>query len=44
MNLLEVASQDIDGSVREYFPSNSNWLGIDIGPGKKVDLVIQKTH
>ncbi len=40
MNILEVGSQDINGSVREYFPSNSNWLGIDIGPGKGVDLVI----
>lgn len=41
-NVLEVGSQDLNGSIRDFFPDSSskNWLGIDIGPGKGVDLVV----
>lgn len=40
--ILEVGSQDINGSVKDYFPNvNSKiWVGIDIGCGKSVDFVI----
>lgn len=37
-NVLEVGSLDINGSVRGFF-ENSDYMGIDIGPGPKVDLV-----
>ena len=42
IHILEVGSQDINGSVRDYFPSPSrrSWIGLDIGPGKSVDFTI----
>lgn len=36
---LDVGSQDINGSNRSAFDRHVNVLGIDIGPGKGVDLV-----
>lgn len=41
-NILEIGSQDINGSIRDYFPgaSSKNWLGLDVGAGKCVDFVI----
>lgn len=36
--VLEIGSLDINGSVRGFF-DNCDYLGIDIGPGPKVDLV-----
>lgn len=37
--VLEIGSLDINGSVREFF-SGCQYLGIDIGPGRGVDLVV----
>ena len=41
-NILEVGSQDINGSVKNYFPNltSKTWVGLDIGYGKGVDFVI----
>jgi len=39
-NILEVGSQNINGTVRDLFPVHANYLGLDIGRGKDVDLVI----
>ncbi len=36
--VLEVGSLNINGSVREFF-TNCDYLGVDIGEGKDVDLV-----
>lgn len=36
--VLEVGSQDINGSVRKHF-KNCEYLGIDLGPAPGVDLV-----
>src|SRR5688572_15830496 len=36
--VLEVGSQNINGSVREHF-FLCEYIGLDLGPGKKVDLV-----
>lgn len=38
--VLEVGSQNINGSVREFFPADASYLGIDLGVSKDVDLVI----
>ena len=38
--VLEVGSQDINGSVRSYFNKRSKYLGVDLGPAKGVDLVV----
>jgi hypothetical protein len=37
-DVLEIGSQNINGSVRELF-TGGKYLGIDLGPGKDVDLV-----
>ena len=41
-SILEVGSQNINGSIRDYFPdaSSRTWLGLDVGNGKGVDFVI----
>jgi len=38
--VLEVGSLNINGSIRELF-TECNYLGIDVGPGKDVDLVCE---
>lgn len=38
--ILEIGSQNINGSVREFFKHASEYVGVDIGCGKDVDLVI----
>ena len=38
--VLEVGSQDINGSVRSYFNKRSKYLGVDLGLAKGVDLVV----
>ena len=36
--VLEVGSLDINGSIRDFFNAN-DYIGVDVGPGKGVDLV-----
>ena len=40
--ILEVGSQNINGSIRDYFPNQNkkNWVGLDIGKGLDVDFTI----
>ena len=38
--ILEVGSQNINGSIRDFFSEQSTYLGIDIGPAQDVDLII----
>jgi len=37
--VLEIGSMDTNGSPRQYFP-DSQYIGIDIKPGKGVDMVM----
>ena len=41
-NILEAGSRNINGQIRDYFPSASskNWLGIEIGAGDDVDFIV----
>jgi glycosyltransferase involved in cell wall biosynthesis/SAM-dependent methyltransferase len=39
-NILEVGSQNINGTVRDFFAPDVNYLGIDLGLAIDVDLVI----
>ncbi len=41
-NILEIGSQNINGSIRDYFEGAKfkNWVGLDLGKGKDVDYVI----
>lgn len=38
VKVLEVGSLDINGSIRQFF-NNCEYLGIDVGPGRHVDIV-----
>jgi hypothetical protein len=38
--ILEVGSQNINGSVREFFPDTREYLGIDLGMAPCVDWVV----
>lgn len=39
-NVLEVGSQNINGTVRDFFANARNYLGIDLGHGKDVDFIV----
>jgi len=41
-NILEVGSLDVNGTLRDFQPSDSKWIGIDLEPGKGVDIVIER--
>jgi len=41
--ILEIGSMDTNGSPRQYFPE-SEYIGIDIKPGKGVDKVMPAWH
>jgi len=38
--VLEIGSLNINGSIRQFF-DNCNYTGIDVGPGKDVDIVCE---
>jgi SAM-dependent methyltransferase len=38
--ILEVGSQNINGTVRDFFPNAAEYLGIDLGQGLCVDWVV----
>jgi len=38
--VLEIGSLDINGSVRKFF-NNCQYIGIDVGPGRGVDIVCE---
>jgi SAM-dependent methyltransferase len=38
--VLEIGSLNINGSIRQFF-DNCNYIGIDVGPGKDVDIVCE---
>lgn len=40
INVLEIGSQDINGTVRDFFHSDANYLGLDLGMAKGVDWTI----
>ena len=41
-NILEIGSQNIDGSIKDYFKDsrNKNWVGLDLIKAKDVDYTI----
>lgn len=42
--VLEVGSQNVNGSLRDHAINKSNYLGIDFCPGKGVDLVLEDPY
>lgn len=41
VNVLEVGSLDLNGTVRPFFNNSKEYIGIDIGPGKGVDVICE---
>jgi predicted SAM-dependent methyltransferase len=39
MDVIEIGSRNVNGSVRSLFP-NASWFGIDVEDGRDVDLVV----
>jgi SAM-dependent methyltransferase len=39
--VLEVGSLDVNGSLRKWKPADVEWIGVDIEPGKGVDVIVQ---
>lgn len=42
--ILDLGGRDINGSIRDLFPADSVWLGVDIEAGPGVDLVMDCTQ
>ena len=40
ISILEIGSFNVNGTLRDFKPVNSTWMGIDLEPGPGVDLVI----
>ena len=40
-SILEIGSLNVNGSLKDFQPENSTWVGIDLAPGEGVDLVIE---
>jgi SAM-dependent methyltransferase len=43
LRILEIGSQDFNGSLRDFHPVGAKWIGVDIESGPGVDLVITQT-
>jgi len=39
--ILELGSMDVNGSLRQFAPEDSSYLGVDLEPGKSVDMVVE---
>jgi SAM-dependent methyltransferase len=42
-SILEIGSLDVNGTLRDFRPENSNWVGVDLEYGKGVDVVIENS-
>jgi SAM-dependent methyltransferase len=40
-SILDVGSMDINGSLRDFRPEGSNYVGIDLATGSGVDIVVR---
>src|SRR5450432_101361 len=42
--ILDVGSQDVNGSLRNVAPAGSSYTGVDLAPGRGVDVVLEDPH
>ncbi len=42
--IIEIGSQDVNGSLRQYAPQESTYIGLDFTPGKSVDIVLEDEY
>jgi SAM-dependent methyltransferase len=43
-HVLEIGSQDVNGSLRDFAPAKGRYVGIDISPGPAVDVVLDDPY
>lgn len=39
--ILELGSMDVNGSLRQFAPAGASYTGVDLEPGKSVDMVVE---
>jgi ubiquinone/menaquinone biosynthesis C-methylase UbiE len=44
LQILDVGSLDVNGSLRQFAPSGAIYMGVDLAPGPGVDLVLDDPH
>jgi SAM-dependent methyltransferase len=44
LKIVEIGSQDVNGSLRSVAPPDNEYIGIDFAPGKGVDVVINDPY
>lgn len=44
ITIVEIGSQDVNGSIRSMSPKNSNYIGLDFAEGEGVDIVINDPY
>lgn len=42
--VIEIGSQDVNGSLRQFSPEKFNYIGVDFVPGKGVDLILDDPY
>jgi SAM-dependent methyltransferase len=42
--VLEIGSQNVNGTLRDFAPVNSEYIGVDICPGPGVDIVLEDPY
>jgi SAM-dependent methyltransferase len=42
--IVEIGSQNVNGSIRDYAPQKSNYIGLDFAAGKGVDVVLTDAY
>jgi SAM-dependent methyltransferase len=44
ISVIDIGSQDVNGSLRPLVPVNMKYIGVDFVPGKNVDLILQDPY
>jgi SAM-dependent methyltransferase len=39
--VVDLGSQDVNGSLRQFAPSDARYIGLDMAPGKGVDVIVE---
>jgi SAM-dependent methyltransferase len=44
VRIIEIGSQDVNGSLRSVLPANVEYIGVDFVPGKGVDVILKDPY
>jgi|GEM_PF-6268190 len=42
--IVDIGSLDVNGSLRDYAPANSTYIGLDFAAGKSVDIILEDAY